>query len=52
MSGMEILIRKAAEAGLIRELVELREACDVGPDPWWRDVAADIDAELDRRVAA
>jgi len=30
-------------------LTELRDVCDQGTDPWWQTVAADIDAELDRR---
>ena len=36
----------------IADLTELRQACDQGTDPWWAVVAADIDAELDRREVA
>jgi hypothetical protein len=46
MSGMEPLIVNAPTG----PLVELRQACDDANDPWWREVAADIDRELDRRL--
>ena len=32
-----------------QQLIDLRDACAQGSDPWWAVVAADIDAELDRR---